>query len=258
MTDLHSSVSRALGDDHEEYDIDAIVEALGNVTDIDDVPGDEFWEIVRQSQVPDSPDESPEDLFRAELTQALSEERPLGGQVVWRRGGVTMTITGASRVNHSWPQVTAEIDITSLTGEKKHLRGEYATWTRLWDTTSHLLDSWSSSVADRRAAYQVAQAAAERAKERARKAAASAARAEEALNSLLSTADHVSSTMAKHAVADYLDIAPGSVRKQMTRWGIDPTYERGPSGRTEARYPSAEVQAAASRRPGRGHRTDLE
>lgn len=50
----------------------------------------------------------------------------------------------------------------------------------------------------------------------------------------------------------------GSARKTLSRWGVAAVaYERGPSGRAEARYGADEVRAAHAARPGRGARTDL-
>ncbi|MFD1832393.1 hypothetical protein ACFSJS_22495 [Streptomyces desertarenae] len=58
-------------------------------------------------------------------------------------------------------------------------------------------------------------------------------------------------------VADHLGIQPGSVRRQMSRWGITREYVPSSNGRPEARYDAAEVRAAHAARPGRGARTDL-
>ncbi|KAB7835796.1 hypothetical protein FRZ00_26335 [Streptomyces mobaraensis] len=64
--------------------------------------------------------------------------------------------------------------------------------------------------------------------------------------------------MTRTEVAEYLDIAPNSVRAQMAKWEIEAVeYRRGPNGRPEACYPTAAVQASAARRPGQGHRSDL-
>ncbi|MEE4491628.1 hypothetical protein [Streptomyces sp. BE230] len=58
--------------------------------------------------------------------------------------------------------------------------------------------------------------------------------------------------------ADYLGIAPGSVRKQMSRWGIErtDTIRHPDSGRPVARYPADEIRAQHATRPGPGARTD--
>lgn len=59
-------------------------------------------------------------------------------------------------------------------------------------------------------------------------------------------------------VADHLGIKPSSARGTLSRWGIAAVaYERGPTGRAEARYAAEQVRRAAAERPGRGHRTDL-
>ncbi|TRV72586.1 hypothetical protein FKN01_29820 [Streptomyces sp. 130] len=59
-------------------------------------------------------------------------------------------------------------------------------------------------------------------------------------------------------VADYLGIAPGSVRRQMSRWGIErtDTIRHPHSGRALARYSAAAVKAARAAAPGQGARTD--
>ncbi|MYS36368.1 hypothetical protein K388_07166 [Streptomyces sp. KhCrAH-43] len=60
-------------------------------------------------------------------------------------------------------------------------------------------------------------------------------------------------------VADYLGIAPGSVRKQMSRWGIHrhDTIRHPDSGRALARYPVDQIRERQAARPGSGARTDL-
>lgn len=58
-------------------------------------------------------------------------------------------------------------------------------------------------------------------------------------------------------VADHLGVAKSGVRRQMSRWSITATYERGAGGRPEARYDAEAVRAAQASRPGRGARTDL-
>ncbi|QKN87550.1 hypothetical protein SEA_HFRANCETTE_23 [Streptomyces phage HFrancette] len=60
-------------------------------------------------------------------------------------------------------------------------------------------------------------------------------------------------------VAAYLGIAPDSVRRQMTRWGIQrhDTIRHPESGRALARYPAGQVRARHAARPGSGARTDL-
>jgi prevent-host-death family protein len=51
--DLADAVTTTLGDRADDYDIDAIVEAIGDkygrdIPNIDAVPSDEYWEIVEQ------------------------------------------------------------------------------------------------------------------------------------------------------------------------------------------------------------------
>lgn len=60
-------------------------------------------------------------------------------------------------------------------------------------------------------------------------------------------------------VAAYLGAtSTGSARRTLSRWGVTAIrHEPGPSGRVEARYDPAKVQAAHAARPGRGTRTDL-
>lgn len=60
-------------------------------------------------------------------------------------------------------------------------------------------------------------------------------------------------------VADHLGLtSTGSARHTLSRWGIQAvSYERGDTGRPEARYDAEQVRAAAKQRPGRGARTDL-
>lgn len=61
-------------------------------------------------------------------------------------------------------------------------------------------------------------------------------------------------------VADHLGLASAaSARHTLSRWGVAAAgYERGDSGRPEARYDAEQVRHAAQQRPGRGARTDLE
>lgn len=59
-------------------------------------------------------------------------------------------------------------------------------------------------------------------------------------------------------VAAFLGISPDSVRRQMSRWGIQ-RFGTGQSqaGRMTALYNAAQVREAQASRPGRGARTDL-
>lgn len=61
-----------------------------------------------------------------------------------------------------------------------------------------------------------------------------------------------------HDVAGHLGVKPKSASGTLTRWGVKAVrYERGPSGRPEARFDAEEVRTATANRPGRGARTDL-
>ncbi|WP_244190024.1 hypothetical protein [Streptomyces hygroscopicus] len=261
MSDLNDSISAALGEYGDDYDIDAITETLSaaGCTTVDDVSDEEFWAIAEANELPEVSEATSVERFREEVTAALRTKRPSGQPGVWQRGGVTLRIEGASRVNYTWPQSPLTVcHLAVAGGEEITIAGDsVGSWEALWGVVEPVLNTWSATVADRRREYEAATRAAEAAQKAARKAAAAARRAEEALNVLLPDADHSGTTMTQAQVAEYLGIAPGSVRKQMSRWNIEATYERGSSGRAEARYPAAEVQARASRRPGRGYRTDL-
>lgn len=261
MSDLIDSIGQALGEHADAYDIDAITDALraAGCDTADDISSEEFWEIVEAHTLPDEPEPpTPAERFQQEMTAALQAERPVGVPAVWRRGGVTLRVEGASRVRHTWPQQLAIVHISTTDGTQRTVAGvNVQSWDALWDMVSPLVDAWAEAVTTRRLEYEQAQRAAEKAQKAAREAVAAARRAEEALNALLPEDEQASATMTPAQVADYLGIAPASVRKTMSRWGIEAVYERGASGRPEARYPSAEVQAAASQRPGRGARTDL-
>jgi hypothetical protein len=54
-------------------------------------------------------------------------------------------------------------------------------------------------------------------------------------------------------VAEHCDISPSSVRKTMTRWGVD-VYDRAPGKAGANRYLAEQVRAAAAAAPGKGHR----
>lgn len=62
-----------------------------------------------------------------------------------------------------------------------------------------------------------------------------------------------------HQVVEHLGAAStGSARRTLSRWGVEAVdYQRGASGRPEARYDADQVRAAFTSRPGRGARTDL-
>jgi len=60
-------------------------------------------------------------------------------------------------------------------------------------------------------------------------------------------------------VATFLGLATAaSARHTLSRWGVQAAdYQRGDTGRPEARYDAQQVREAQSARPGRGARTDL-
>jgi hypothetical protein len=260
MSDLHASLQRALADTPGTYDIDALADVLRGMdaSTVDDIPAQEFWDLVQKHELPELPEEpSLPDRFRTELSQACAEA-PAGQPAVWRRGGVTLTVTGASRVNFALPQplavfrvsVTGRLPLTELTAD------QVSSWPRLCATIEPLVEDWSSAVADHRLMYEQAETRARTTRAAADAAAAAQRQAHTLLAALLhgSDAPALPLTMSREEVAAYLGIAPGSVSKQMRRWGI---ASEGPGGPTAARYPTAEVQAHAARRPGRGYRSDL-
>lgn len=59
--------------------------------------------------------------------------------------------------------------------------------------------------------------------------------------------------------AEHLGVADAhSARRALSRLDVQAVrYERGPSGRPEARYDADEIRDKAANRPGRGNRTDL-
>ncbi|MEU1824152.1 hypothetical protein ABZ502_17210 [Streptomyces abikoensis] len=259
---LVSSISLALGDSADEYDIDSIAEALrdaGAVEGVDDVSGETFWDIVAQNVLPSGEDLSPLDQFKAEVKRAV-EGAAAGERAVWRRGGVSLEIAGHSRVSTMMPQVVATYRVTVVGGGTVRLTSdEVSSWARLWETVESYLRDWTSAVEERRRVYEAAVRAAEAARAAASTAAVAADRARRELAALQPPDEDLvrHGTMSRDEVARYLNIAPGSVRRQMSRWGIEAEYALGPSGRAEARYPAVAVQASAARRPGRGHRSDL-
>ena len=60
-------------------------------------------------------------------------------------------------------------------------------------------------------------------------------------------------------VAEFLGAASvRSASRTLSRWGVAAVeYERGASGRPEARFNAQEVRDSKAARPGRGRRTDL-
>lgn len=101
-------VTSATNSSDGEYDVDAITDALiaQHVhVNIDDISADEFWPTVAAHEIEAAPDP-------AELSAAI-ESAPTGAPAVWTNGNVTLTVTGASRVSHTWPQPLAQIVITT-------------------------------------------------------------------------------------------------------------------------------------------------
>ncbi|MFF8786700.1 hypothetical protein [Streptomyces sp. NPDC015125] len=259
MSDLEYSIGQALSDGVEDYDIDAIAAALRRlgVQDVDDVPEEQFWAVVTDHALPEIEQVQPLDQFKAELEEAV--RTPPNAPAIWKRGGVTLEISGHSRVNMTMPQPLASYRLAVAGGETVDLTAdEVSSWSRLWETVESHLAAWTADVEVRREAYEHACVAEAAAAEAARKAASAAERARQALTAVAPVGEGRAErvTMSTDEVAEYLGIARGSVRKQMSRWGIEATYERG-QNRPEARYPTAEVQAKAARRPGQGHRSDL-
>ncbi|MFI5808935.1 hypothetical protein [Streptomyces sp. NPDC051561] len=260
MSDLHASIQRALEGTPGVYDIDALTDVLrgAGATTVDDVPAEEFWALVGAHELPEMPEEpARRDRFQTELSQAWAEA-PAGSPAVWRRGGVTLESVGVSRVNFALPQLLAtyRVSVAGLLPVTELTPDQVSSWPRLWATVEPLLDAWSAAVADQRLTYEQAVTRARAARTAAVAAAAAERGAHTRLAELLG--DHgvpaPSTTMSRDEVADYLGIAPGSVSKQMQRWGI---ASEGPGGPRAARYSTAEVQAHAAKRPGPGHRSDL-
>ncbi|MCC3765989.1 hypothetical protein [Streptomyces sp. UNOC14_S4] len=260
--DFTYDIGLALGGSANEYDIDAIAEALhaaGAVKSVDDVPGEMFWGIVAQHALPPGEGLNPLDQFKAEVKEAV-EGAAAGERSVWRRGGVSLEIEGHSRVNMAMPQVLAVYRVTVVGGKTVRLTSEeVSSWPRLWETVETYLHAWTTAVEERRREYDAAVRAAETARTAALKAAGAADRARRELIALQAPDEDLvqHGTMSRDEVAQYLNIAPGSVRRQMSRWGIEAEYQLGPSGRAEVRYPTVAVQANAVRRPGRDHHGDL-
>ncbi len=257
MSDLTDSIDRALGDQAEDFDTEAIADSLRRqgVESVDDVPAQEFWALVEEHAQSDLEEVSDLERFKREVTEAA--QTPAAVPALWKRGGVTLEIIGFSRVNSQMPQLLAAYRLSVAGGKPVRLTTEEtSSWTRLWETVEARLDAWTADVRMRREEYEQARAAKERAEKALAKAAALAERTRRALAEI-APEEARSELMSRDEVAEYLGIAPGSVRKQMSSWGITSTPVRGPK-RMEARYPAAEVQARAARRRGQGHRSDLD
>ncbi|MFH8439347.1 hypothetical protein ACH4A3_29500 [Streptomyces sp. NPDC018007] len=258
MSDLTDSIERALADEAENFDIDAIEEVLRQqgAQSVDDVPAEEFWALVQQHAQPELEEVSALARFKDEVAQAA--QTPAGVPGLWKRGGVTLEITGFSRVSTQMPQPLASYRLSVAGGEPVRLTTEEtSSWSSLWETIESRLEAWTAEVRRRRAEYEQAREAQDRAQAALSAATAAAERARRALAEIAPDEAPGQEWMSRDEVAQYLAIAPGSVRKQMSAWGITSTAVRG-ERRMEARYPAAEVQARAARRPGRGHRSDLD
>lgn len=265
MSDLEQGISTSLGEAAEDFDVDGIAAALRarGVRDVDEVPGEEFWEVVGEHALSGTElAEGEETLsglerFKAEVKEAV---RPLsGGPAVWTRGGVTLEITGHARFNMMMPQPLADYRLKVAGSDPVILTGgTVSSWERLWERVESALDAWTAQVAERRAAYNQALAARDAARVALHEAEAAADRARKALEGIAPVGEdgEKNETMTRDEVAAYLGIASVSVSKRMSRWGIQAEPERR-GQRGQARYPRAEVQAKAAARPGQGARTDL-
>jgi hypothetical protein len=255
MTD---SIAAALGNHGDDYDLDALTDDLHTrygIVPVDDIPTSEFWETVDRHRLSEQDEPTDGERFDAEATAAIAAERALGEPAVWQRGGITVEITGASRVNAARRLVGATIQITSTTGAIATPHG-LATTADLWEHVAPLLAEWEVAVRQQEGAVRRTMRAAEEARQAAEAAAWNARAAQAALRALRPDAGPTG-LMSKEEVAAYLGIAAGSVPRQMSRWSIVAVPERIVSGRTESRYPAVEVVARAAGRPGRGARTDL-
>ncbi|MFE7485519.1 hypothetical protein [Streptomyces sp. NPDC057552] len=268
MSDLTHDISTALGDAAEDHDIEAIAADLRarGALEVGSIPAEEFWALVEKHAL------SEEELTEAETGTELTElerfkaeiqaaaQTPADRAAVWTRGGITLEVKGHSRVNMTMPQPTATYWMTVGSSEPVRLKGRaVASWEGLWAAVAVRLDAWTAQVAERRAAYDRALAAKDAARDALIQAEADADHARRALAEVapvIGRDGRQSETMTRDEVADYLGIAPVSVSKRMSRWGIDAVKEHRPR-RGQARYPAAEVQAKAAARPGQGFRTDL-
>lgn len=259
LRDMADSIGAALGDHGDDYDLDALIDDLRvryGIVPIGDIPTDEFWEAVDRHRLPEQ-DAEPTDAerFDTEVTAAIAAERPLTTPAVWRRGGVTVEIAGASRVNAPRRLVGATITVTSTTGTTVTPRGP-ATTADLWQSVQPLLAEWEEAVRQQEEIVRHTVRAAEQARDAAEVAARNARAAEAALRTLQPETGPTG-LMSKAEVGAYLGIASASVPSQMSRWDIVGVPVRTASGRAESQYPAAEVVARAAGRPGRGARTDL-
>ncbi|MEU7322647.1 hypothetical protein ABZ682_19140 [Streptomyces griseoviridis] len=273
MTDsLERGVSIALGDATDDYDIEGIAAALRDqgAQTVNDLSAEDFWALVSEHEVRDEIEAvAPLDRFRAEVEAVL--KTPVEAPAVWQRGGVTLEITGHSRAGGMTlpPQPLAAFRLTVLGSEPVEWgpwSAEVFSWPRLWEEVEKRISAWTAEAEERREAYRRDLHEADAASLRARRAASAAEAAHRAL-AAITPADETTGEDAQHMadrptvsaddVAEYLGIDPASVRKQMSRWEIDGVVAYESGGQPRTRYPRAEVQAKAARRPGRGARTDL-
>lgn len=130
-TDLQDQISLALADAADDYDLEAIADAVAatGTRDLDAMPAQDFWEIVAQHALPDDTSEDiPFAVFQAEMATALGTDRPAGEPAVWRRGGVTIAVSGAPRRNVRQPNGT--FHITSTAGHDTTVKAPRASSTR--------------------------------------------------------------------------------------------------------------------------------
>lgn len=129
-----------------EYDVEAITDELiaqhGHV-DIDDIDAGAFWGTVAAHEV--EPAADPAEQFRADLSAAIAAA-PAGTPATWTDGTVTLTVTGASRVSHAWPQPLAQIAITTPDGDSEQVDGwaQVASWDELWARVQAAGETWAT------------------------------------------------------------------------------------------------------------------
>ncbi|MFB7763626.1 hypothetical protein [Streptomyces xiamenensis] len=180
--------------------------------------------------------------FQAEMVQAFKTKA--GVPAVWMRGGVSLEVEGHSRLSTAMPQPMAAYQLTVAGGQTVRLApDEVASWPRLWETVESALTAWTSAVQDRRRVYEAALQAEKDARAALFRARTAVEDTRRELAAVLPPGEAPATlTMSRDDVAEFLGIAPGSVARQMNRWGITPEYERGPHARRpQARYPRALV-----------------
>lgn len=148
-----------------EYDVEAITDALitqHGHADIDDIPADSFWATITAHEL--EPAADPAEAFRADLSAAIAAA-PAGTPAVWTDGTITLTVTGASRVSHNWPQPLAQITITTPDGDTEQVDAwaEVASWDELWARVQAAGETWADDADLRLARVAGAHAGLERA-----------------------------------------------------------------------------------------------